>query len=369
MSEINETTILCDVVIFNMSIEDAESFLYTKTERFLFTIVLPLMLAVGLFLNASFAITVTRVSYMRTPTNFFLFSLAVSDSLFLVSAIGDKFVQISNSPIARDEGIYNHIGCSIRSLLVDTSYFASLFVITLVTLEKYFAVCKPIKQVRKRSKKRALKYIVITWIISFLIACTFIPLCMRISTDCYYWPYIDKYLDLPEYSIIFDPLDSVFYYSIFCQSVPFFVTLVINAVVYFRLINALGVQVATSEKRGQDPERTNRIRKLVIRMLVINGAAFFLLLAPFEVTLLLKAIQDIRGAALFASEDQARLIYMVVRMLAYVNAIINSAIYWASNKRYRDAFTLTYRPACANNGTIRTSHVGSSMDRDNTRSR
>ena len=316
-------------------------------------------------MNISFAVTVTRVTYMRTPTNFFLFSLAVSDSLFLTSAIGEKLFRIMSSSIARNEGISSSVGCMIRSLIVDTSYYASLFIITLVTLEKYHAVCQPIKQVTQRGKRRAIRCITLTWILSFLISCTLTPLCMRRMVTCMYWPPYIKYLHLPGYYTTFEPIDAMFYYSSFCQSVPFFVTMIVNAIVYFRLIRALGDQVATTEQRGQDPERTNRIRHLVVRMLIINGAAFFLLLAPFEIIVLSGAIADIRGDGLFDDQaDQGRLVYTLVRTLTYVNAVINSAIYWVSNKRYRDAFALTYTRSCSHSGGLRTT---SSLGRETSR--
>ena len=106
---------------------------------------LPAITILGVVLNSAFLYVIFRVEQMRTITNRYLANLAVADILFLVSAIGPKLLQYATSPFQLDDSHLGPFGCVAVYFLIDTAYFSSLCFITLTSLDKFVALCRPLK--------------------------------------------------------------------------------------------------------------------------------------------------------------------------------------------------------------------------------
>ena len=103
---------------------------------------------------------------LRTITNFYVVSLAIADLLVatLVMPIA-IVVQITG------RWLFRVIGCDIHVLLDVMLCTASILNLCCISLDRYFAITKPLKYYTKRSKRLALIMICITWIVAALVSC------------------------------------------------------------------------------------------------------------------------------------------------------------------------------------------------------
>lgn len=130
------------------------------------TIIYTLIFVTGVFGNFCTCLVIIRNKSMHTATNYYLFSLAISDLLLLVSGMPQEIYSIwSKWPY-----IFGPIFCVLRGLAAETSTNASVLTITLFTIERYLAICYPFVSHKMSKLSRAIKHVIILWIASFGLA-------------------------------------------------------------------------------------------------------------------------------------------------------------------------------------------------------
>lgn len=100
-----------------------------------------LIFAVGTVGNGLTCTVILRHRAMRTPTNYYLFSLAVSDLLVLLVGLPLELYEMRrNYPFLLGTG-----GCYFRTLLFETVCLASVLNVTALSVERYVAVVHPLR--------------------------------------------------------------------------------------------------------------------------------------------------------------------------------------------------------------------------------
>lgn len=126
------------------------------------TIIYVTIFVSGIFGNVCTCIVIARNKYLQTATNYYLFSLAVSDLLLLILGLPQEIYEIwYPSPYAFSESY-----CIFRGLAAETSSNASILTITAFTIERYLAICYPLKVHTMSRLSRAVKLILIIWMIA-----------------------------------------------------------------------------------------------------------------------------------------------------------------------------------------------------------
>ncbi len=314
---------------------DTVDLLYDKPETVMTIIVMPCILAIGLLGNLSFLLVVFRLKNMRTVVNVYLSSLAVSDTLFLLSGIGGKLFRYMYSPIGFNDIFLGDIGCILLHGFKDWCYYTSIASITLISLDRYLAICHPLIHRRIQTKWRAIKFITTSWAIGFCLSGVLAFAHCNMIVFCIEWPPVKKYVDYPTFmGVCVSINDAMNTAATIIQSVPFLITMILNYMLYCAIVYTVYANREKDEfSLSTDPNRSSRNRMLVTRMLVANGVIFFVCLAPFEITHLV----------VFADPTpQMRQSYRnwlrVCRALMYLNSATNPYIYSVTNPRYRHAF-------------------------------
>lgn len=130
------------------------------------TIIYTLIFVTGVFGNFCTCLVIIRNKNMHTATNYYLFSLAISDLLLLASGMPQEMYSIwSKWPY-----IFGPVFCVLRGLAAETSTNASVLTITLFTVERYLAICHPFVSHKMSKLSRAIKHVIILWIASFGLA-------------------------------------------------------------------------------------------------------------------------------------------------------------------------------------------------------
>lgn len=120
----------------------------------------------GIVGNVSTCIVIARNKSMHTATNYYLFSLAVSDLLLLVSGLpAEMYLVWCKYPYIFGEGF-----CVLRGLASETSTNASVLTISAFTVERYVAICHPFLSQTLSKLSRAIKLILVIWLVALSFA-------------------------------------------------------------------------------------------------------------------------------------------------------------------------------------------------------
>ncbi|XP_010000430.1 PREDICTED: neuromedin-U receptor 2 [Chaetura pelagica] len=151
------------------STEDYLAFLCGPRRSHLFlpmALVYTLIFVVGVVGNFLVCLVILKQRNMKTPTNYYLFSLAVSDLLVLLFGMPLEVYEMwSNYPF-----LFGPVGCYFKTALFETVCFASILSVTTVSLERYIAILHPFRAKLESTRKRALRTIVVLWVLSVLFA-------------------------------------------------------------------------------------------------------------------------------------------------------------------------------------------------------
>ncbi|XP_006816691.1 kappa-type opioid receptor-like [Saccoglossus kowalevskii] len=134
-----------------------------------------ILIAIALLGNLSFVIMVARVRSMRTIPNFHFINLAAADTLMIfteiiyLSANGltiNGTISMADAKVVQFWDIFSKMWIFITPTFVCTA----LLTITLISVERYIAVCHPFKanRLNLQSKKRVIVLLISTWIIGLL---------------------------------------------------------------------------------------------------------------------------------------------------------------------------------------------------------
>ncbi|NWT17840.1 NMUR1 protein, partial [Vireo altiloquus] len=121
-----------------------------------------LIFLVGAVGNTLTCIVILRHRFMRTPTNYYLFSLAVSDLLVLLLGMPLELYDLwSNYPF-----LLGASGCYFKTLLFEAVCFASILNVTALSVERYIAVVHPLKAKYVVTRNHTKRVIVTIWVLS-----------------------------------------------------------------------------------------------------------------------------------------------------------------------------------------------------------
>ncbi|XP_050441474.1 neuropeptides capa receptor-like [Adelges cooleyi] len=298
------------------------------------TIVYVFIFVTGVIGNIAVCVVIIQNNFMHTATNYYLFSLAISDlTLLLLGLPNDLSVYWQQYPWQLGEFI-----CKLRALVSEMTSYTSVLTIVAFSMERYIAICHPLHSYAMSGLKRAVRIIAVVWVVSFLAA---LPFAMFTKVD---------YVDYPPGS------GKPLYESAFCAmldsnlppGVPiyelssflfFLVPMVIIIVLYVRI----GLQIRQSSRHSLGKQmqggesKQMQSKKSIVRMLAAVVIAFFLCWAPFHAQRLLYVYaQDSQYYSLVNE-----LLYIIAGCFYYFSSTVNPILYNLMSMKYRRAFRET----------------------------
>ncbi|UYV76507.1 hypothetical protein LAZ67_14000819 [Cordylochernes scorpioides] len=136
------------------------------------TVLYGAILVSGVVGNVCTCLVICRHKSMHTATNYYLFSLAISDLLLLVLGLPQE-MYILWHPYPY---VFGATFCVLRGFSAETSTNASVLTITAFTVERYLAICRPLWAHTMSRLSRAVKTVVALWAAAALSA---IPTAMQ----------------------------------------------------------------------------------------------------------------------------------------------------------------------------------------------
>lgn len=126
-----------------------------------------LIFITGVLGNIGTCFVIARNRSMQTATNYYLFSLAVSDFILLLSGVPQEINIIWH----RYPPIYGgDLSCILHALVSELSCNATVLTITAFTVERYLAICHPFLAHTLSKLSRAIRLIVVIWLVSLAVS-------------------------------------------------------------------------------------------------------------------------------------------------------------------------------------------------------
>ncbi|KAH0557767.1 hypothetical protein KQX54_011583 [Cotesia glomerata] len=130
------------------------------------TLIYILIFITGIIGNVTTCIIILRNKSMHTATNYYLFSLAISDLLLLIFGLPiELYVIWCFYPY-----IFGDFFCTARAYISEGATYASVLTITAFTVERYIAICHPFLSHTISELSRVVKMILMIWVISLCVA-------------------------------------------------------------------------------------------------------------------------------------------------------------------------------------------------------
>ncbi|XP_022102644.1 thyrotropin-releasing hormone receptor-like [Acanthaster planci] len=334
----------------------ADLYSYKSAHVVMITIIYPCLCTVGLVANLAFLVSVWRVKYMRTITNIYLSNLAVADIIFLVTGTSFGLWKYFVTPVTSDFSLCGGpVGCFALVHLNATPFQASTLLVTLVSLERYLAICRSIYHHRINSQKRTVGLVVCVWLAAILLSSVLSSSGTEYTTTCVSWPAEDKYRSYPQTIASCFTLGAVWLHaaSFAVYVVPYFIEFTIAVVVFYKILNTLQKRSNISGTVSAQPganDNVNRIRNRVAFMLVIAGITSFSLVTPRVIVTIYSYVIFFAGITGPLTQDQIFVIYITVNLLLYLNSVLNPFIYAFCNSRYRASVVEAFFGRCVSSG-------------------
>ncbi|GAA6224615.1 thyrotropin-releasing hormone receptor-like [Lates japonicus] len=319
-----------------------------------------LVCGVGIVGNIMVVLVVLTTRHMRTPTNCYLVSLAIADLTVLVAA---GLPNVSDS--LTGTWVFGHAGCLGITYLQYLGINVSSCSITAFTVERYIAICHPMKAQTVCTVSRAKRIIAGVWIFTCVYCMLwFFLVDIQVSQDghvqCGYK--VKRELYLPIYLIDF----AIFYVIPLLLAIVLY-SLIARILYLSPLPNHPDTSATTLRRSCREtleagkgsrqgrPKTVLSSRKQVTKMLAVVVILFALLWMPYRTLVLINS---------FVSTPYLNAWFLLFcRTCIYANSAINPVIYNAMSQKFRSAFRGLYR-CQRSEGNQRTLQSGLSTVRD-----
>ncbi|XP_006823552.1 somatostatin receptor type 5-like [Saccoglossus kowalevskii] len=143
---------------------------------------------VGIFGNSAFMFVVLRIPYMRTAINAFLVNLAIADLLHLV---GHWFTWICALLEVKQCPMKTSMPLICMDLFMSkVTQYVSLFTVTVLSIDRYMALCKPLmyRDGILHKRKRVALVIITVWSLGVLLSLEWLVSCLNFNPLLYALP-------------------------------------------------------------------------------------------------------------------------------------------------------------------------------------
>uniref|UniRef100_A0A4X2MAQ8 Growth hormone secretagogue receptor type 1 n=1 Tax=Vombatus ursinus TaxID=29139 RepID=A0A4X2MAQ8_VOMUR len=272
------------------------------------------LFAVGVSGNVVTVLLIRRYRDMRTTTNLYLGSMAVSDLLILLGLPFDLYRLWRSRP-----WVFGQLLCRLSHYLSEGCTYASLLHITALSVERYLAICYPLRARVLITRRRVRALIAVLWAVALLSAGPFFFL-VGVEQDP---------TTRPSCRPSREHLD-VLRVMLWVTTAYFFLPMLCLSVLYGLIGRALWRSRAPLQ--GQAVTGREKDHRQTVRVLVVVVLAFIVCWLPFHV-----------GRIIYINTKDSRTMHfsqyfnIVALQLFYLSASINPVLYNLISKKYRAA--------------------------------
>ncbi|XP_054247727.1 nociceptin receptor isoform X1 [Indicator indicator] len=275
-------------------------------------VVYSIVCIVGLVGNCSVMYVIIRFTKMKTATNIYIFNLALADTLCLMT------LPFQGTDTFLGFWPFGNVLCKIAISIDYYNMFTSTFTLTMMSVDRYIAICHPIKALDIRTPHKAKVVNVCIWALASVFG---IPAMVMGSAENENNE-IDCLIKLPSPVDYWDP---VFGICVFLFS--FMIPVLIITICYSLMIRRLkNVRVLSGSK-----EKDRNLRRIT-RMVLVVVAVFIICWTPIQIFVLVQCL----GAK--AESELELAISCFCTALGYANSSLNPVLYAFLDENFKACF-------------------------------
>ncbi|XP_026851960.2 kappa-type opioid receptor [Electrophorus electricus] len=277
------------------------------------TAVYSVVFVVGLVGNCLVMFVIIRYTKMKTATNIYIFNLAVADALVTTS------MPFQNTDYLLNSWPFGEVVCKVVISIDYYNMFTSIFTLTMMSVDRYIAVCHPVKALDFRTPLKAKIINVLIWVLS---SAAGIPAMVLGSTQTNNGT-TECALQFPEPYIYWDTLMKICVFIF-----GFVVPLLIITVCYTLMVLRLKSVRLLSGSREKD-----RNLRRITRLVLVVVAVFVVCWTPIHIFILVKVLApDVPETTAITGA------YFFCVALGYTNSSLNPILYAFLDENFKRCF-------------------------------
>ena len=281
-------------------------------------IVYSILLVLAFFVDSAILFVFWRAKELRNVTNNLLCNMVVAD-LLLALQTPMEGVSILSDVWEPGDGL-----CKMHRFLLHIFYNVVILSLTIVSIERYFAICQPLRFKSHEAKFKCGKLIVVVWIASLILS---LPHVFLSSVEMSHGKQVciqkrpgDDYLTV---FLAYHVPKFIFLYLI---------PLLILTVTYAKVSKKLFDVVGRYRQRSRfDICGAVKMRRSIIRMLLVVVIVFVVCLTPFTFIELLQVTPVLKY------HDPFGILIVCVDTLVFLHAVLNPVVSSFLSKEFRKA--------------------------------
>ncbi|XP_034408448.1 mu-type opioid receptor isoform X1 [Cyclopterus lumpus] len=267
---------------------------------------------VGLVGNVLVMYIIVRYTKMKTATNIYIFNLALADALVTTT------LPFQSVNYLMGTWQFGDIVCKMVISIDYYNMFTSIFTLTTMSIDRYVAVCHPVKALDFRTPRNAKIVNVCNWILSSAIG---LPVMFMASTAV--TPSgIDCQLIFPHPSWYWDTLMKICVF-IFAFIVPVLIITVCYGLMILRL---------KSVRMLSGSQEKDRNLRRITRMVLVVVAVFIVCWTPIHIFVIITALINIPTTTL------QTITWHFCITLGYANSSLNPVLYGYLDENFKRCF-------------------------------
>ncbi|XP_061454738.1 kappa-type opioid receptor [Rhineura floridana] len=279
------------------------------------TAVYSMVFVVGLVGNSLVMFVIIRYTKMKTATNIYIFNLALADALVTTTMPFQSTEYLMNS------WPFGDVLCKIVISIDYYNMFTSIFTLTMMSVDRYIAVCHPVKALDFRTPLKAKIINICIWLLSSSVGISAIVLGgTKVREDT----------GSTECSLQFPDKDYVWWdnFMKICVFVfAFIIPVLIIVVCYTLMILRLKSVRLLSGSREKD-----RNLRRITRLVLVVVAVFIICWTPIHIFVLVEALGDVSHSTAAISS------YYFCIALGYTNSSLNPILYAFLDENFKRCF-------------------------------
>uniref|UniRef100_A0A3B5ASW3 Delta-type opioid receptor-like n=1 Tax=Stegastes partitus TaxID=144197 RepID=A0A3B5ASW3_9TELE len=272
-----------------------------------------LICVVGLLGNVLVMYGVVRYTKMKTATNIYIFNLALAD------ALATSTLPFQSAKYLMNTWPFGELLCKVVMAIDYYNMFTSIFTLTMMSVDRYIAVCHPVKALDFRTPTKAKLINVCIWILSSAVGVPVMIMAVTRVTSkgkriLLLFPKPDWYWDTVTKICVF----------IFAFVVPVLVITICYGLMILRLKS---VRLLSGSK-----EKDRNLRRIT-RMVLVVVAAFIVCWTPIHIFIIVKTMVNIDHKNLLVVAC-----WHLCIALGYTNSSLNPVLYAFLDENFKRCF-------------------------------
>ncbi|XP_053105463.1 kappa-type opioid receptor [Hemicordylus capensis] len=279
------------------------------------TAVYSMVFVVGLVGNSLVMFVIIRYTKMKTATNIYIFNLALADALVTTTMPFQSTEYLMNS------WPFGDVLCKIVISIDYYNMFTSIFTLTMMSVDRYIAVCHPVKALDFRTPLKAKVINICIWLLSSSVGISAIVLGgTKVREDA----------GSTECSLQF-PDDDYVWWDTFMKICVFVFAFIIPVLIIVVCYTLMILRLKSVRLLSGSREKDRNLRRIT-RLVLVVVAVFIICWTPIHIFVLVEALGDVPHSTAAVSS------YYFCIALGYTNSSLNPILYAFLDENFKRCF-------------------------------